>query len=688
MSRHDWRRAARLAFRGQGRDRRRGRGGRHVGRGRIRTRGSRRHRRGRNRRQGWGHRVAPVVQPSRTVRPAEAAANAPAVTAWMVCVATPRRRIARVRAPPAISRRRPVFAPTCRPAPIHTTFAPPMRTTAPRADARRAPAHPAPSPWSALQLAAPRISSRQSCATASPSAAPTQATTASCPSNLVCANATACNTGCTSDAACVSTHYCSGAAAACPSWATASPAPPPTSAPPARAAASTATPTADSYGVAATTTFCGTAAPPGYVADASDCCDADMNVRPGQTNWFTSGSAACGGTFDYNCANGPELQYGSGIGRLHHHGRVHRSSDPTFCAHHAGLVGQRGRLRRRGDVPHRPATSREANARPTAPIPARAAGRCADRHHRAPDAGLPLIPGLASVDPKSAARRPRLEPRELVWRSSDARIRVRVLALPGAEIGQVARRAGGLGRRGLRRGRRYPPSTPCPEVLFDGEIPVGATNTMINLDTKFSASGSDPSSSVRVDFQDNKGTVEFAGSGPVPAFIYKRIPWLDVGFTLYAGLGVTDGAWLLFWIYCAPDGTLGRFYGERTDATGTLNRVITGTCSESATTWSMPVEAPAHTLRNIPMTCGFSVATADRSIQSGQARGQAWRAFRRYPRRRWCSRRLIVEPIAAAAPGSSCIRFCGNRPGKTSHLPSGTWPERDRAQACRRRTAF
>ena len=162
--------------------------------------------------------------------------------------------------------------------------------------------------------------------------------------------------------------------------------------------------------------------------------------------------------------------------------------------------------------------------------------------------------------------------------------------------------------------------TPCADPIFDREIPVPATNSTITVDTKFTASGGDASSSVRVDFQDNKGTVEFAGSGPVPAFIYKRIPWPDVGFTLYAGLGVTDGAWLLFWVYCAPDGTLGRFYGERTDSTGTLNSVISGTCSEIATTWSMPVEAPAHTLRNIPMTCGFSVTTPDDTIQLESSR--------------------------------------------------------------------
>ena len=242
-------------------------------------------------------------------------------------------------------------------------------------------------------------------------------------------------------------------AAARPSWPTASPAPPPTSAPPARAAASTATPTPTATASRQPPASAAPRLPPGTSRMRATVRDADMNVRPGQTNWFTSGSAACGGTFDYNCANGPELQYGSGIGPAHQHRRV-PGRRPHLLPDHDGLVEHRPRLWRPGMLHHRlQHRGKRMHAQLRRSWLVRPGLR--GRHHRSPDEGLPLIPGLASVDPKSAARRPRLELRELVWRSSDARIRVRVLALPGAEIGQVARRAGGLGRRGLRRGRRY-----------------------------------------------------------------------------------------------------------------------------------------------------------------------------------------------------------------------------------------
>jgi hypothetical protein len=94
----------------------------------------------------------------------------------------------------------------------------------------------------------------------------------------------------------------------------------------------------DTYGVAATTNLCGSAPPAGYVTNATDCCDADMDVRPGQTGWFTSGSAACGGTFDYNCASGAELQYGSGTGACTNTGAC-TVSDPRFCQTTQGWSG-------------------------------------------------------------------------------------------------------------------------------------------------------------------------------------------------------------------------------------------------------------------------------------------------------------------------------------------------------------
>jgi hypothetical protein len=129
------------------------------------------------------------------------------------------------------------------------------------------------------------------------------------------------------------------------------------------------------------------------------------------------------------------------------------------------------------------------------------------------------------------------------------------------------------------------------------------------IDTRASARTSDPTGDVQVSIQDNQGTVSFGGSGPVAAFLYKRIAWTDVNFTLLAGIGITDGAWLLFWLYCTPDGALARFYGERTDGASTVNEIVSGTCDQTLGEWNMPVEAPAHHLRGIPISCGFDVDT-------------------------------------------------------------------------------
>jgi hypothetical protein len=61
----------------------------------------------------------------------------------------------------------------------------------------------------------------------------------------------------------------------------------------------------DTYGGAAED-LCGIEAPLGYVTRDGDCCDSDANARPGQTSYFATARAGCGG-FDYNCANGEEV---------------------------------------------------------------------------------------------------------------------------------------------------------------------------------------------------------------------------------------------------------------------------------------------------------------------------------------------------------------------------------------------
>ena len=70
----------------------------------------------------------------------------------------------------------------------------------------------------------------------------------------------------------------------------------------------------DGFGDPTTTqTVCGTspAAPAGYVANKTDCCDADANAKPGQTAYFTAPNAC--GTFDYDCNGGSEAQYKAGF---------------------------------------------------------------------------------------------------------------------------------------------------------------------------------------------------------------------------------------------------------------------------------------------------------------------------------------------------------------------------------------
>jgi hypothetical protein len=136
---------------------------------------------------------------------------------------------------------------------------------------------------------------------------------------------------------------------------------------------------------------------------------------------------------------------------------------------------------------------------------------------------------------------------------------------------------------------------------------VPATSTTVRIDTRVTAHLEPGADGSAVDITDDQGTISVLGSGPVPAFIYERTPWADLGVTLFAGLAVTDGAWIPFWLYCAPDGTLRRFFAEHTDHQTTFDIDVAGTCTEVLGDWDMPIDVPAHELRGVALTCGFSV---------------------------------------------------------------------------------
>ena len=152
-----------------------------------------------------------------------------------------------------------------------------------------------------------------------------------------------------------------------------------------------------------------------------------------------------------------------------------------------------------------------------------------------------------------------------------------------------------------------PPS--CPAAVYEQPIAVAATSGTLHVGVRASVRTTDFTGGVAIDIADNKGTVDFDGGGPIPAFIYELVPWADIGYTLLSGMGFADGAWVPFWLYCTPDGTLDYLYGERSDRTAPFRKFVNGTCDMLAEAWPMPLDVPAHTLRNVALACGFTVAT-------------------------------------------------------------------------------
>ena len=105
----------------------------------------------------------------------------------------------------------------------------------------------------------------------------------------------------------------------------------------------------------------------------------------------------------------------------------------------------------------------------------------------------------------------------------------------------------------------------------------------------------------------NQGTVSFGGRGPFPAFVYNRVPFPATGAITYAGLGVENGTWFPFVLYCSGDGRLTKVFGERTDQDVAVFDDVDGTCTDQGVASMAPVSLAANTLSPVALTCGFSV---------------------------------------------------------------------------------
>src|SRR5262249_35329909 len=109
------------------------------------------------------------------------------------------------------------------------------------------------------------------------------------------------------------------------------------------------------------------------------------------------------------------------------------------------------------------------------------------------------------------------------------------------------------------------------------------------------------------------GQVQVRGA-MLPAVVYERVPWPEIGATLYQALAVGDGEWWLLWFYCAG-GSLHTTYYESTHGGGAqLAPYLVGTCTEVARTQSVQVELPPSRIQLGALAGGYRVDGPDLTI--------------------------------------------------------------------------
>jgi hypothetical protein len=149
----------------------------------------------------------------------------------------------------------------------------------------------------------------------------------------------------------------------------------------------------------------------------------------------------------------------------------------------------------------------------------------------------------------------------------------------------------------------------CPVAYFEEGISVPAVHLTMPSFFHFDAHVPLGPEGVQVDIDDAQGTVSFDDTGPMRAFVFNFGDWPDIGRRLFQGLAIKGGVWFPFWLYCAGDGTIDRFWVERTDQRGWKSFTVNGSWEQTSSLSAAVVDIPAMELGKVALTCGFDVTT-------------------------------------------------------------------------------
>lgn len=142
---------------------------------------------------------------------------------------------------------------------------------------------------------------------------------------------------------------------------------------------------------------------------------------------------------------------------------------------------------------------------------------------------------------------------------------------------------------------------------------IGATSGQLALGFGLTASARGGRFVESASIDGSVGRVQIAGA-ELPAVVYERVPWPEIGATLYQAIAVDSDRWWILWFYC-QNGALAAAYYESTTAGGAqLDATLGGTCTESPTASQVQVQLPATRLGLPALVGGYHVDGPDVSL--------------------------------------------------------------------------